>query len=139
MKQPFEKILSENVVVLFGWKDAHAVVRVRLPIPFKPWYPVEIPKDAILKFKTNFKDAFDYGMKPESERTLKEPVEFEARSDCRGRYGYRDAHVELGVKRGIWIWLNFPFEEFKLAKAAMDEAHLWAEMPAEIRELQGAA
>jgi len=41
------------------------------------------PADAILKFKTNFDDAYVYGSKPESERTMEKPLEFEARHDCR--------------------------------------------------------
>lgn len=128
-KQPFEKTLSENVVVRYGWKDGHAIVRVKLPLPFRPWYSVEVPVEAISKFKTHFEVAH--------ARTTKEVVEFEAREDCRGRYGYEDGHVELGVKRGVWIWINFTWEEFKLAKAAMDEAHAWAALPLEIRDLQG--
>lgn len=137
-REPFLKTLSENVNVQYGWKDAHAIVRVRLPIPLRPWYTVEIPADAILKFKTNFDDAYVYGSRPESERNMKEPLQFEARSDCRGRYGYRDAHVELGVKRlFVWIWLDFPFDEFVLAKKAMDEAYQWAQLPQDVRDLQG--
>lgn len=138
-RKPFKKVLSENVEIEYGWKDAHAVVHVRLPIPLKPWYKVQIPADAIVKFKTNFDDAYAYGIRPEAERTMKEPLEFEARDDCRGRYGYKDAHVELGIWRLVWVWLDFPFEEFKLAKAAMDEAYQWAGLPESVRELQGVA
>lgn len=138
-KEPFKKVLSENVEILYGFKDGHAVVRVRLPVPFRPWYSVKIPADAIVRFKTNFDDAHDFGVKPEKERILvKVPVQFQARDDCRGRWGYQDAHVELDVKRLlVWITLQFPFDEFKLAKAAMDEAHLWAELPSHVREMQG--
>lgn len=136
-REPFQKILSENVIVYYGWKDSHAIVRVRLPIPLHPWYSVQIPAEAILKFKNNFEDACRYGLKPAEERTMEAPLEFEARDDCRGRWGYPDGHVELGVKRVIWFWLKFPFEEFILAKKAMDEAHQWAQMPEEIRQLQG--
>lgn len=137
-REPFTKVLSENVQVLYGFKDAHAVVRVRLPV-VRTWYSVEIPAESIVKFKTNFDDAHTYGLRPEAERTMKEPVQFEARSDCRGRWGYKDAHVEMDVWRLVWFKLDFPFEEFKLAKAAMDEAHLWAQLPAEVREMQGVA
>lgn len=139
-REPFQKELSKNVQVFYGWKDGHARVRVWIPAnsPIGIWYPVEIPTDAIVRFKTNFRDAYEYGMKPEAERTLKEPVQFEIREDCRGRWGYQDAHVELDVKRIIWITNLFPFGEFKLAKAAMDEAHLWASLPQDVRDLQGA-
>lgn len=139
-REPFRKTLSDNVEVLYGWKDAHAVIRVRLPLPLRPWYPVKMPSETILKLKDPFDKAFDYGSKPEAERNWAEPVQFQARDDCRGRYGYQDAHVELEVWYILkWVKLEFPFEEFKLAKAAMDEAYLWAQLPAEVRELQGAA
>lgn len=140
MREPFIKDLSENVQVIYGFKDGHAVVRVRLPIPLRPWYPVEIKANDILRFKEPFDRAYDFGMMPESERLLvKTPVEFYAREDCRGRYGFPDRHVELEVKRLAWIKLEFPFEEFKLAKAAMDDAHAWTLLPEYVRELQGAA
>ncbi len=142
-KEPFRKDLSKNVHVLYGWKDAHALVRAWIPpnSPIGIWYPVEIPADAIARFKSHFDDAYEFGMKPEAERALfKSPVQFEARSDCRGRWGYPDGHVELDVKRLlVWFTLEFPFEEFKLAKAAMDEAHMWQQLPAHVREMQGAA
>jgi hypothetical protein len=137
-KEPFLKVLSEDVQVKYGWKDAHVVVRVQLPVPMKPWFPVEIQAKDIIRFKTPFHEAFVFGQKSEEERKkAKEPVEFEARKDCRGRYGYPDAHVELEVWRVRWIKLEFTFEEFKLAKGAMDEAYAWAQLPEEIRELQG--
>lgn len=138
--EPYVKDLSPNVQVIYGFKDGHAVVRVRLPIPLRPWYPVEIKAKDVIRFKEPFDRAFIFGMKPEEERAKQEkPTEFVAREDCRGRYGYRDAHVELEVKRLTWIKLEFPFEEFKLAKAAMDDAYAWTLLPEHIRELQGAA
>lgn len=138
-REPFVRTLSENVTIHFGYKDGRALVKVRLPIPFRPWYSVVVPAEAIVRFKEPFDRAYQYGMRPEAERTLESPVEFEARDDCRGRWGYKDAHVDLGVWRLAWIWLEFPFEEFKLAKAAMDEAYMWQALPAHVRELQGAA
>lgn len=135
-REPFERILSPNVKVYFGYKDGHAHVRVRTPVGI--WYPVDIPADAILKFKQNFDRAHTYGLRPEAERTMEKPEEFEARYDCRGRWGYKDAHVELGVRQLVWFWISFPFDEFILAKKAMDEAHLWAELPEHVREIQGA-
>lgn len=137
MLEPYVKDLSPNVRILYGFKDGHAVVRVRLPIPLRPWYPVEIQAKDIIRFKEPFDRAHEFGCRPESERKIETPVEFQARADCRGRYGYPDAHVVLEVKRVVWIPLEFPFEEFKLAKAAMDEAYAWALLPDEVRELQG--
>jgi len=55
-----------------------------------------------------------------------------------GRYGYKDATSNSGVKRLlIWIWLDFPYDEFVLAKKAMDEAHQWAQLPQDVRDFQG--
>lgn len=139
MDVPFVKVLSENVEVVYGFKDARALVRVRLPIPLRPWYPVSIKAAEIVRFKEPFTKAFHFGLKPDDERKKeKKPTEFQAREDCRGRYGYPDAHVELEVKRLAWIKLEFPFDEFKLANAAMDDAHAWAQLPEHVRELQGA-
>lgn len=138
MQESFVKRLSANVEVHFGFKDGHAVVRVRLPIPLRPWYPVEIAAKDIIRFKEPFDRAHQFGLQPEGERNLATPIEFQAREDCRGRYGYRDAHVVLEVKRIAWIAFEFPFEEFKLAKAAMDDAHAWALLPHDVREFQGA-
>jgi hypothetical protein len=138
VREPFRRDLSGNVHILFGFKDAHAVVYARLPI-IRIWYPQNIPADAILGYKKVFDDAYTYGLKPPEERTLKDPVEIEIRSDCRCRWGFPDAHVELGVWRLKWFWINFPFEEFILAKKAMDEVHMWAELPDNVRALQGVA
>lgn len=138
-KEPYEKKLTDEVVVQYGWKDAHGVVKVQLPMPGKPWLKEEITADMILKFKKNFDDAFTYGSKPEAERDMKEPVQFEIRKDCRGRWGYKDAHVELDFRKAL-VWLptvKFTFEEFVLGKKAMDEAHAWASLPEEVRALQG--
>lgn len=137
MQEAYVRILSPNVQVHFGFRDGHAVVRVRLPIPLRPWYSVKIDAKDIIRFKDPFDRAYEFGCKPESERKDAKPVEFEARSDCRGRFGFPDAHVVLEVKRVAWIPLDFIFEEFKLAKAAMDEAYAWALLPQDVREFQG--
>lgn len=144
-REAYRKILSQNVELSYGYKDAHGVAHVRLPVPFRPWYSQEIPKEAILRLKPSFDLAFDFGQKPEAERaaflakdSARYPIQFEAREDCRGRWGYPDAHVELDFRKlGVWFTLPFPFEEFRLAKAAMDEIHLWASLPQEVRDLQG--
>lgn len=139
-REPFERVLSENVMIYFGYKDGHAEVKVRIPIYIPligEWYRQQVPMDAIEQFKINFDDAFEYGRKPPHERKREEPVEFEARSDCRGRWGYDDGHVELGVWKLKWWWIDFPFDEFLLAKKAMDEAHVWAQLPDHVREMQG--
>lgn len=137
-KEPFQKALDENVSVLYGYKDGHGVVKVKLPLPKEPTISVDITAAMILKFKEAFDKAFEYGLKPESERTMKEHVQFEVRNDCKGRWGYKDAHVELSVRKAlVWIPIKFTFEEFKLGKKAMDEAHAWASLPEDVRNMQG--
>jgi hypothetical protein len=136
-RRTFERILSPNVSLRYGFKDAHAVLRVRLPV-IVIWWSQEVPAETIFRLKPNFDQAYEYGRRPAHERTMTEPVEFEARSDCRGRWGWPDAHVELGVWKLKWFWIDFRFEEFVLAKEAMDEAYLWAQLPEHVREMQGA-
>ena len=136
-REPFRKILSENVEVLYGWKDAHAVVRGRLPIPLKPWYPLTLTVKDLQVFKQTFKGALEFG-DGKSSLALVDPIQIEVREDCRVRWGYKDRHLELDLKRfGIWLKFEFTFEELKLGKLALDEACSWADLPEEVRNLQG--
>jgi hypothetical protein len=136
-REPFRKTLSPNVEVYYGYKDGHALIRARTPVGL--WIPQEIPCQTILGLKKAFADAFEYGLKPESERRLEKPVEIVPHPNCRCRWGYKDGHVELDLWKVVWFTLAFPFEEFRLAKAAMDEVVAWAELPDYVRELQGVA
>jgi len=67
--EPYERILSDNVKIYFGYKDAHAVVKAKTPVGI--WYTVQIPADTIRKFKSNFDDAYKYGQLPEESRTIR--------------------------------------------------------------------
>lgn len=136
-REPFRKILSENVEVLYGWKDAHAQVRARLPIPFKPWYSLTYGVKDLQVFKQTFKGALELG-EGKSSLALIDPIQIEIREDCRIRWGYKDRHLELDLKRlGIWLRFDFRFEELKLGKQALDDACAWADLPEETRNLQG--
>lgn len=136
-REPFKKELSENVIVLYGYKDAHVVVKARLPIPFKPWYPVKVSEKELVTFRATFAGAMSFG-EGKSGLMLIDPVEIEVMPDCKVRWGFKDLHLELGLKRfGLWLWFNFTFEELKLAKQALEEACQWQALPKETRELQG--
>lgn len=127
-REPFEEILSRNVRVLYGFKDAHAVIHVKTPVGIP--VTVQASKDDIAKVKEHFEKAAVW---------FEGPVEVEIRSDARVRYGFADKHVELGVWKLVWIWLSFPYEEFLLAKKAFENAHGWAQLPEDVRSLQGVA
>jgi hypothetical protein len=136
-KEPFKKVLSENVEVYYGWKDAHVVVKARLPIPFKPWFSKKVPVDLVKVFKQTFRGAADYG-EGKSSLALIDPIQIEVQEDCKLRFGFKDRHLELSMKQlGIWMTLSFTFEEIKLGLKALDEASAWAELPQETRDLQG--
>lgn len=54
------------------------------------------------------------------------------------RYGYKDAHVEVGITFGLTKWLRFEAEEIVLAEKAFVEAKRWKEMPEDVRTRMGA-
>lgn len=136
-REPFVKALSENVEVKYGWKDGHAVVRARLPLPLKPWYGLDVSAKDLLTFKATFSGALNFG-EGKSSLALVDPIQIDVREDCKVKWGFPDKHLELGLKRlGIWLWFKFSFEELKLAKQALDDASAWAELPQDVRDLQG--
>lgn len=138
-REPFKKVLSENVEVYYGWKDGHVKVRARLPLPLKPWFSKKVPADLVKVFKQTFRGAADYG-EGKSSLALIDPIQIEIQEDCRVRFGFQDRHLELSMKQlGIWMKISFTFEEIKLGLLALNEASAWAELPKETRELQGLA
>lgn len=135
-REPFRKVLSENVEVHYGWADAHVIVKARLPIPFKPWFQKSVPADLVKVLKQTFRGAADYG-EGKSSLALVDPIQIEIQEDCRVKFGFQDRHLELMNKYGIWLTLSFTFEEIKLGLLALNEASAWAELPKETRDLQG--
>lgn len=136
-REPFKKVLSENVEVYYGWKDGHVKVRARLPIPLKPWWPMAVPAADLAVFKQTFSGAANFG-DGKSSLVLLNPIEIEVREDCKVKWGFEDRHLELSLKRiGIWMVFKFTFEELKLGLGALNEASAWAELPKETREIQG--
>jgi hypothetical protein len=136
-KDPFEKALSENVVVHYGYKDGHVVVKARLPIPFKPCYSMVVSEKDLRTFRATFAGALNFG-EGGSSLALVDPIEIVVMEDCKVKWGFPDKHLDLGLKRlGIWLWFKFTFDELKLAKEALDQAGAWMDLPKETRELQG--
>lgn len=136
-REPFKKELSENVIVLYGYRDGHVVVKARLPIPLRPWYPVRVTGKDLTVFKATFGGALSFG-DGKSSLALVDPIEIQVMDDCKVKWGFPDRHLSLGLKRfGLWLWFNFSYEELKLAKQALEEACGWFDLPKETRELQG--
>lgn len=136
-REPFKKELSDSMVVLYGYKDGHVTVKARLPIPLRPWYPVKVTGQELLTFRATFAGAMSFG-EGKTGLMLIDPVEIEVMPDCKVRWGFKDLHLELGIRKiGIWLWFNFSFEELKRAKEALEEAYKWHQLPKETRELQG--
>ncbi len=138
-KEPFKRVLSENVEVYYGWKDGHAKVRVRLPLPLRPWWPLSVPAPKVKVFKQTFRGAADFG-NGKSSLVLLNPIEIEVDEDCKVKWGFPDRHLEMRLKRlGIWMPFSFTFEEIKKGLQALDEVVAFAELPEDVRNLQGLA
>lgn len=134
-REPFLDVLSKNVSVAYGYKDGHAHVKVRTPVGL--WVSVDVQISDIAKVKDHFDRAWTWRGLSDGERQGQGSIEAQIRSDAKVRYKFQDLHVELGIWRLAWIWLNFPDEEFALAKKAFDNAHGWASLPEDVRGLQG--
>lgn len=139
-REPFERVLSQNVKVLFGFKDAHAELRVRTPI--KIVVPVSLTPVHIAGIRKSFSRAYDWAMKPESERAHGKG-DIEDIIDPRGKvtYGFPDAHVDISVRVvatiSPWLTAGINREELLLGKPVMEEVDLWAQLPEDVRMLQG--
>lgn len=137
-REPYKKDLSENVILLYGFRDAHAVVRARLPLPLRPWWSIPVEADRLKALRQTFRGALDFG-EGKSSLILANPIEIQVLEDCKVRWGFPDRHLELSLKRfGVWLPpFQFTFDELRSADQALDEICRWADLPDEIRELQG--
>lgn len=138
-REPYKKVLSENLQLIFGFADSHAVVRARLPVPLRPWYSMRVQVETLKLFQSTFRGALDFG-EGKSSLALVDPIEIHVREDCKVRWGFPDRHLELSLKRfGLWLPpFSFTLEELKAGHAALNEACRWADLPEDVRELQGA-
>ncbi len=68
------------------------------------------------------------------------PVEKDLGPKTKGRYGYKDGHVEIGVKIPVYgfTWLRIDASEIEIASKFLTEARMFSDMPKEDRERIGA-
>ncbi len=138
-KEPFAKELSEHVKLLFGYKDARAELRVKPP--GMPMIPVKIPIERVEAIKKAFDEAFVWAMKPEEERKAgKGDIERQLDDRGRAKWGFPDGHIQISVrpvKLAPWIPLEIDRDELLKGKPAMDEVYAWAQLPKDVRDMQG--
>lgn len=139
-KEPYCRALSDRVKVLYGYADAHARLVVQAPIGIE--VPVNLSVEEILKIKKTFDEAYQWAMKPESDRKGGKGDQ-ERILDPRGKvsFGFPDAHVVISVrvvpKVPPWIPLDITRNELLEGKKTMDEVYQWSLLPKDIREMQG--
>jgi hypothetical protein len=128
-REPFEKALSPKVQCRYGFKDAHAVIRVTTPVGIV--IPVSVTAAQIATLKKVFEEALGW-TGGETERQLDPRAKV--------RFGFPDGHVDLCVKPIVlspWIPLALTRDEIKSGKPVMEEVCLWAGLPQDVRSLQG--
>lgn len=139
-KEPFVRVLSENVDVLYGFSDGHAKLKVRTPLGVV--VPVNLSKDEILKIKDSFDRAYLWATRPDEERQAGKG-DLGGSLDPRAKisYGHPDGHVTISVrvvpKISPWIPLEISRSELLEGKKAMDEVSQWANLPEDVRKMQG--
>jgi hypothetical protein len=129
-REPFEKALSPKVRCRYGFKDAHAEIRVTAPLGIV--IPVSVTAAQITALKEVFEEALGW-TGGETERQLDPRAKI--------RFGFSDGHVDLCVRLialSPWIPLALTREELKSGKPVMEEVCLWAKLPQEVKYLQGA-
>lgn len=136
-KEPFQATISPKVKILYGYKDAHAQVRVSAGIEI----PVDVLPEQIEKIKEAFDAAYEWAMKSESDRTSgKGDTEKALDPRAKAKWGYPDGHISLYVrpiKISPWIPISVSREELIQGKKVMDEVSGWAKLSKEVRDLQG--
>lgn len=136
-KEPFEAMLSPKVKIIYGYKDAHAQVRVLSAMDI----PVNITPDQIEKVKEVFDLAREWALKSEAERKSgKGDIEKVLDGRAKACWSFPDGHVSLYVrpfKISPWIPITISREELLEGKKIMDEVHGWAKLPQDVRTLQG--
>lgn len=141
MEKAFEKDLSPKVKLFYGFKDARAELRVIAPIGIV--VPATVPATAIPRVKAVFDEAYEWNSKPEGEREkAKGPWDREIEVRAKVTFGFPDGHVVIAVrpiKLSPWLPVEITREELLNGKRIMDDVYLWHQLPADVREMQGAA
>lgn len=151
LQPPFEFALSDNVVGIYGFKDAHAELKIKLPFPLskvKESYTIPCTIEQILEFRKGVKKALEFGkLDPEERKRAapSEPFEFPIVDGVVGLYGFPDAHVGLRVKLKFPFSVakkyyedSFTFEELSKLDEGIDKAVLFSKVPPEERDRIGA-
>lgn len=144
-KEPFVSILSPKVKVLYGFKDAHVevCVKVAIDLPTQQVAPAKIPP-----LKRTFDRFCGWALKSDAERQAGKGDVDEVLDDrCKVRGEYPDGHVDLCVRltRYVpftkievpWIPIVLSKEEVIGGKKTMDEVYAWHQLPEDVRNLQG--
>lgn len=143
-REPFLKQLSEEVALLFGFKDARAELKVKA----LKAVPITIKVDAarIKVVKEAFDAAYGHAMARDADRKVGKGAEAETIVDrqlderARAKWGFADCRIELSVRMTKflpWIPMTITKEELLTGKPAMDEVWAWAQLPEDVRETQG--
>jgi hypothetical protein len=141
-KEPYVKIISPRVKVLYGYRDGHAKLEVLAPIGIL--VPVNLTIEEIKKIKAAFDEAYIWAMLDEIDRK-KGKGDQERVLDPRGKvvFGFPDGHAVIAVrvvpKFSPWLPLDITRSEILEGKPSMDEVYTWALLPQEVREMQGVA
>jgi hypothetical protein len=143
-KEPFLKQLSEDVALLFGFKDARAELRIRL-IKAVP-VTVRVDHTRIKVVREAFDAAYahatarDADQKEAKEAPKEVVVDRQLDERAKARWGFADCRIELSVRMTKflpWIPMIITKEELLIGKPAMDEVWAWAQLPVDVREAQG--
>lgn len=141
VKEPYERALSPKVKLFFGYKDGRAELKVTTPIGIV--IPVSISITQISLIKRVFDRFYGWAKKTDEERLGGLGDAEEVLDDrCKARGEFPDGHVDLSVrpvKIAPWVSIGLSREEVLTGKPVMDEVNLWASLPEDVREFQGAA
>ena len=138
--EAFERALSPKVKLFFGYKDARCELKVIAPIGIT--VPATVPAPRIPKIKEIFDEAYQFNSKPEEDRKKAGgPWEREVEVRAKIAFGFPDGHVVISVRPAKivpWLSVEITRDEHLQGKKAMDEVFMWYQLPADVREMQGA-
>lgn len=137
--EAFERALSPKVKLFYGYKDARCELKVLAPIGIV--VPATVPAEAIPTIKKVFDEAFEWNSKPEAGRKGGKEIERVIEVRAKVTFGFSDGHVVISVRPAKFVpWLSVEItrEEHLQGKHIMDEVNLWAQLPEDVRQMQGA-
>lgn len=139
-REPFLKQLSDEVALLFGFKDARAELKVKAlkAVPVT----VRVDHTRIKVVKEAFDAAYSHAMARDADQKEAKETVVDRQLDerAKARWGFADCRIELSVRMTKflpWIPMIITKEELLIGKPAMDEVWAWAQLPEDVREAQG--